>query len=527
MRPIAGIPAALAAIVMWVPTGRGADGETPAAETGKARAQVVEAVVAANGDFALRLYERAAKGRSRANLFFSPYSMSSVLAMAAEGARGETALEMGTVLGYPASLRRTGEQAKATPWDMETIHRGMAALHARFNPEEGSERKALREKLAMLRKQLDEANDRVMRPRVGDTEPQRKAQAIAAEINRLQVQVDQYELRTANALWGDKGYPFAPGYLGTIRRYYKTGQLSLVDFPGDFDGACRQINAWVDRQTNGRIKDIIDPGSVDQSSRDLMRLVLTNAVYFHGQWKEVFQESNTTQEDFYVPQGQAMIVPLMHQTQEAGYAAFRSDGSFFDTPDRIARGETDQKKLYPGAGGFQMLELPYKGDALSMVLLLPQARESLAGLEKKLTARNLAEWIKKLRGREVEVFVPKFRLSADLDMGKLLQEMGMVRVFRQPQWPQGAQLDGMTNSDDPLHKLYIYRVAHRAFVDVNEKGTEAAAATVMFSGGGACAAPDDTVPFTPVFRADSPFVFLIRDRQTGLILFIGRLVNPR
>jgi serine protease inhibitor len=171
-----------------------------------------------------------------------------------------------------------------------------------------------------------------------------------------------------------------------------------------------------------------------------------------------------------------------------------------------------------------MLELPYKGGEVSMVVLLPRSAGGLEALEKKLTADNLGAWVGKLRQRGTHVYLPKFRVETKYDLGRTLQGMGMERAFQDPRQPGGAQFDGMSESQDPAQKLHVSKVLHKAFVEVSEKGTEAAAATAVMMPK-AEAAPA-SVPFTPTFKADRPFLFLVRDRQSGSVLFLGRVVNP-
>jgi serine protease inhibitor len=191
----------------------------------------------------------------------------------------------------------------------------------------------------------------------------------------------------------------------------------------------------------------------------------------------------------------------------------------------VPRGEVDPKKVYPDERGFQLLELPYKGDEVSMLVIVPRSADGLAALEKKLTSADLKTWIDKLKKRTVIVNLPKFKLETKYTMEKTLQDMGMKRAFKDPRLADGAQFDGMSESEDPEQKLYITKVLHKAFVEVNEKGTEAAAATAVIM-----AQPTSApvfVPFTPTFRADRPFLFLIRDVKTGSLLFLGRMTNPK
>jgi serine protease inhibitor len=480
--------------------------------------------VAADGDFAFDLYAQLAKENDGKNMFFSPYSMSIALAMTAEGARGKTADEMGKVLRFPESVRRVGDESQLMPWKMDLIHAGLAELNGRFAAGPKPKQKEILAQIAELRAQLDEANKKANdsakdQAQVGgDPALFQKAQDIAAKLNKLLPQVNQYELRVANSLWGENTYPFNPAYLDTINKYYKTGGGAYgVDYRTDFEGARAKINTWVEGQTNQRIKDMIPTGLVDKHTR----LVLVNAIYFKGEWQSVFLEAETKEEDFHLglqAAGKGTVrVPLMQGNVGAGYAAFKGDGTLFETPDQYT---DDQAKQYPDAKGFQMLELPYKGGELSMVVLLPRSADGLAGLEKTLTAKKVAEWAGKLHSRTTDVFLPKFRLETRYDdMKSTLEAMGMPRAFS-----KDAEFDGMTLSVESKDKLHISQVLHKAFVEVNEKGTEAAAATavVMMEAG----APP-SMPFVPAFRADKPFVFAIRDVSTGTILFMGRMLNPK
>jgi serine protease inhibitor len=486
-------------------------------------------VVKSNSDFAFDLYARLTQDNKSGNLFFSPYSVSSALTMVAEGARGETAEQMGKVLRYAQSAHNKDEDS---PWDMARIHVGMAALNDHFSSGSKSAPQQVRETLEKWRQELAAANKEAgelarQRDFGGQEKAATKAQRLAAQINKLQVQYAQYELRIANALWGEKSYAFKQSYFDALNKHYHTGGYFPVDFKNDFEGARKRINAWVEEQTKNRIQNMLPADVLDEESKKLVRLILTNAIYFKGEWAEVFQEAETKDDDFLLADGKKERVPMMRRgdMHAARYAAFRGDGTFFDTPHQVPRGEIDPKTVYPDERGFTLLELPYKGDEVSMVFLVPRSADGLAALEKNLTAANVQTWIGKLQQRAVHVHVPRFKLETKYALEKLLKAMGMVRAFEDPRSPDGAQFDGMSASSDPNQKLYISKVLHKAFVEVNEKGTEAAAATAVLML--AKSAAPVTVPFTPTFKADRPFVFLIRDRKTGSILFLGRTTNPR
>ena len=474
--------------------------------------------VPVNG-FACSLYATLAEHEE--NLFFSPLSLTTALAMTAEGARGETAAQMGDVLGLGATTKRNDPQR---PYDWSPVHAGLASLADRLAPRPPPA--PLLAQLVKLRAKLDQENAALHAATTFDMayEARRvEAQRLADEINRLQKQVDPTEFRSANALWLERSFALEAPYLETIARHYKTGGAMPVDFRGDPEAGRKTINDWVGAQTNQRIRDLLQSGMVDESTR----LVLTNAVYFLGEWLEPFDATRTKREKFFLRDGSSVDVSLMHarKTEDVKYGAFNADGSPFPTPLRVPAGNADTSGRYPDAG-FQIVELPYRGGALSMQAILPIGPKGLSQIETLLNDKNLDRWTAALESRKVDVALPKFKLEASFELSETLQHLGMRRAFVPPEGTDsGAQFHGMSASNDPTQRLYIGAVVHKAFVQVDEKGTEAAAATAVSMLAGA-AAPT-MVDFTPVFRADRSFVFLIRDRHTGSLLFLGRLVRPQ
>jgi len=283
----------------------------------------------------------------------------------------------------------------------------------------------------------------------------------------------------ANALWGQQGYHFLPGFLKTVRERYGAG-FSEVNFV-ESEEARKTINDWVAENTQDKIKNLIPEGVLGP----ITRLVLTNAIYFKGDWASPFKKHSTHTAPFKVSPGEEVRVPMMFQTGRFGYVKLND---------------------------LQVLEMNYRGGELSMVFLLPKKVDGLPALEKDLTPGNLDKWLAALRQTEVQVYVPKFETTAQFELKKVLAEMGMSSAFS----PKGADFSGMTTEEE----LFISNVIHRAWVRVDEKGTEAAAATA------AVAAYEGISRQPEVFRADRPFLFLIRDRKTGSILFLGRVVDP-
>lgn len=293
-----------------------------------------------------------------------------------------------------------------------------------------------------------------------------------------------YQFRVANRLWGQKGFEFLPGFLQTTRKHYGA-ELGVVNFAQNTEQARQEINEWVEKQTEEKIKDLLAPGVLDPRTR----LVLTNAVYFKGNWQDQFNKNATKDAPFHLSADKEVTVPTMHQTERFGYKA------------------TDD---------LQVLEMPYTNGELSMIVLLPKDVAGLSPLEKRLTEEHLQGWTKGLPRQKVRVYMPRFKMESQFGLKDTLQAMGMTLAFGE----QKADFSGMSSGEG----LYISAVIHKAFVDVNEEGTEAAAATgvVMMP----LAAPIEREE-PPTFRADHPFLFLIRDNQTGSILFLGRVVNPK
>lgn len=288
----------------------------------------------------------------------------------------------------------------------------------------------------------------------------------------------KYKLVVANRLFGQKDYGFLPNFLKTTQLYYGA-PLEEVDFIGATETARKTINSWVEKKTQDKIKDLIQPGVLDIETR----LVLANAIYFKAAWKTPFTDKATKPAPFFAP-GKKQNVATMH-------------GSF-------------TTRYYKG-DGFSAVELPYEQNDLSMVIFLPEKNDDLAAFEKDLNAANLKSWMSKFSPHEVAVSLPKFKVTAEFQLNKALEALGMHDAFTNK-----ADFSGMTSRD----KLHISAVIHKAFVDVNEAGTEAAAATAVIM------RLSSAITKSATFNADHPFVYLIRDNKTGSVLFIGRVVNP-
>ena len=287
-----------------------------------------------------------------------------------------------------------------------------------------------------------------------------------------------FRLNIINAIWGQKDYKFLSEFLDTLAENYGAG-LRLLDFVGAPEESRITINKWVSDQTEDRIKDLIPQGLIDS----LTRLVLTNAIYFDADWQHPFRKDMTRNGPFYLLQGGEVMVPMMGQTESFGYA------------------EGD---------GYQAVELPYDGGELSMVILLP-ASGNFKAFEDALNAQKLNAIMGSLENRGIRLTMPKFEFESSCSLKETLSAMGMPIAFS-----DRADFSGMTGNRD----LFIADVVHKAFVSVDEAGTEAAAATAGVM------APTGT-PDVPIeVTINRPFIFLIRDIETGAILFVGRVVDP-
>ncbi|MBW4679382.1 MAG: serpin family protein [Microcoleus vaginatus WJT46-NPBG5] len=377
-----------------------------------------DTLVNSNTGFALDLYKYLRQEVSRqnggkeGNVFFSPYSLSTGLAMTYAGARGQTAAEMGKALHFNLPPER--------------LHPAFSALRANI-----------------------EADSR-----------------------------QNYQLDIANRLWGQKGYNFLEAFLEITRNFYNA-TLEKLDFTAAPEAARTQINQWIAQKTHEKIKDLIPPGVLSSDTR----LVLTNAIYFKAAWFSPFDPSKTKNEPFTTLDGQPVPVPMMHQAgQMFGYAEIE---------------------------GLQVLELPFVDDRLSVVILLPQQVDGLPELERRLTPENLTKWVSSLSSEvPVSVWLPKFQLRSEFELKEVLSKMGMPLAFS-----PNSDFSGMNGQKD----LFISNVIHKTFADVNEAGTEADAATAITAA---------TRGSGNAFKADHPFIFLIRDAESGSVLFLGRVVNP-
>lgn len=391
--------------------------------------------VEGNTAFAFKLYDLLKGGEG--NLFFSPFSISTCLAMAYAGARGNTETQMSQVLHFSKNQSH--------------LHSDFGGLH---------------------RQLLEAAKPKVI-------QIQRRSWPSHPARTEEYVQPPGIQLDIINGLWAQEGHPFVPAFLKIATEDYQAS-VKQADFKTEAAAVTEEINRWVAEKTCDKIQNILPPGSVDR----LTRLVLANAIYFKGAWASPFNERFTSLQPFHISTFRQAGVQLMARTDDFKYCENQD---------------------------FQAVELPYSGLDLSMVILLPRRIDGCGQLENQLSPTLIAATLGQMVKQKTELYLPRFKLQAGFDLKATLAKMGMPDAFI---WPTAdfSGLDGTT-------QLFISGLFHKAWGEINEEGTEAVAVTTA-----AVAALKEKSP--PVFRADHPFLFLIRDVRSGTLLFIGRLTDP-
>nr|AAH64292.1 Serpin peptidase inhibitor, clade B (ovalbumin), member 1, like 4 [Danio rerio] len=393
--------------------------------------------------------------------------------MVSLGAKGNTADQMFKVLGFnnppkPGGATPTPAQATQKP----QITCGVKSQH---------------EPQALQQPQKFELPADLKKCPAQPVPGQKAEEQIHSSFNKFMSELNKpgapYVLSLANRLYGEQTYQFLEKYLSDAKKYYAAG-LEKVDFKNKSEASRVNINKWVEKNTQEKIKDLLPSGAIDA----MTRLVLVNAIYFKGNWEKKFPKEATKDGQFKLNKNQTKPVKMMHQKAQFPFVVIPEINS-------------------------QILELPYVGKNLSMLIILPDeiedATTGLQKLEKALTYEKLMQWTKVMRQQEVQVSLPKFKTEQTYDMKSLLVSMGMEDVFD----PLKVNLTGMSSSND----LVLSKVVHKAFVEVNEEGTEAAAAT---------GAVVSIRTLAQIFNADHPFLFFIRHNPTNTILFYGRFCSP-
>jgi serpin B len=371
-------------------------------------------IIYENNSFAFELFKKIDDNPK--NVLFSPYSISSALAMTYAGAREETALQMSKTMHYSLSQQQ--------------LHEGFRNLNRDIQPGEDME---------------------------------------------------SCELHSANALWLQEKYGILDNYYKICQKYYGAA-FHYTDFINQPEKSRANINKWVEDKTNEKIKDLIPKNAIS----DLTRMILTNAIYFYGKWATPFEKKHTEKADFYLSDGTTVLADFMNHPKK--------------------------RFLYYEDSLFQILEMPYEGDKYAMSIFLPTTGKSLTSLDQLLQTDQLKQLQRKMKAYQLEVLIPRFQFSYAISLEKTLSEMGMPIAFS-----NAADFSGMTGQKD----LKIDKVIHKAFIEVNEEGTEAAAATAVIMVERSTYMPDKKV-----FNANRPFAFIIQDKESGSILFMGKVLDP-
>ncbi|KAI5611280.1 serpin peptidase inhibitor, clade B (ovalbumin), member 1, partial [Silurus asotus] len=428
----------------------------------------MESLSHANSDFALNLYRAISAENTAGDIFFSPLSISAAMCMVYLGARGVTAEEMAKVqYDMKQAIIRLKKQTKPIREIAKTL--GMAKTTV-WN--------------ILKKKECTEGSPQdVNHCSIPDVHTHFKT--LYSEINSPKV---SYILRLANRIYGEKTFNFLSEFVDSTQKQYQA-DMQAVDFIGSSEKSRKLINDWVKEKTEGKIKDILQPGTVTA----MTRLSLVNAIYFKGKWKHVFKKNNTKKMPFKINQNRSKPVQMMFQTKKFPFNYI------------------DEYKL-------RVLDLPYVDEELSMVVLLPEesndGSDPLLKLESELTMDKLLKWTSKEKMNtwtDIVVYLPKFNLEEQYSLKELLEKMGMSSLFD----PNAADLTGISSQGG----LFVSSVTHKAFVEVNEEGTEAAAATTV-------ELTDLCMSREELFMADHPFLFFIRHNPTKSILFFGRFRGP-
>lgn len=433
----------------------------------------------ANTKFALALFQKLREEENNGNIFYSPFSISAALAMVKLGTAGNTATQISEVLCFSepaapqpevdcAQMSQQTNQPYAMQSQMQTRMQ-MRTQIQRTSRLPGYLRKCI--------KPQDDNNN--------------VDESFAKLLEELKKPDALYALNLANRLYGEETYTFRDDFLDETKKYYDA-KLEKVDFSSNPETARTTINNWVEERTEGKITDLLASDAVTSSTR----MVLVNAIYFKGKWNSQFKEEDTIEVQFRINKNEEKTVKMMQQKSKF-YFNFNEEA------------------------GFKVLELPYEGNDpnkhdLSMIIILPNDREddtALEKLEKELTYDKFKEWTGKeaMMNTEVQVSLPRFKVEESYDLKKVLMSMGIVDAFD----VSLSNFSGMSENNN----LLLSKVVHKSFVEVNEEGTEAAAAT-------AAVVSERSAMIIETFNADHPFLFFIRHNPSNTVLFAGRFSTP-
>ncbi|XP_034562853.1 uncharacterized protein LOC117829333 [Notolabrus celidotus] len=440
----------------------------------------------ANSIFSLGLFKTLSDEDKTGNIFYSPFSISSALAMVMLGARGNTAAQMSEVLGFGEGDQPQESEEQPMEEEQTQMKTTLPALYqTRSNSRQRQQQRVQpTSKLPKYLRQVFCGSLQCLKPQTDDDSVHGQFAKLLSELNKEDA---SYALSVANRLYGEQSYQFIKDFLADTKKLYST-ELESVDFKTKAEESRVQINSWVEEKTQGKITEVLGQGVLD----DKTRLVLVNAIYFKGHWDQKFKEEFTEDAQFRINKNETKPVKMMRQKSEFSYSLI------------------PEFKM-------KVLEMHYKGKDLSMIIFLPDDIEDdttgLEKLEEELTHQNFVDWTRPdmMSQGDVEVKLPRFKMEEKYNLKSFLEKMGMSDAFD----VSLSDFSGMSQAND----LVLSRVVHKAFVEVNEEGTEAAAAT-------SAVLSSRTIKIPVIFTADHPFLFFIKHKPTKQVLFAGRYCSP-
>jgi serpin B len=519
--------------------------ESPAAEPLPDAAPLVTAheriVARAMTDFGFDLHRALASQAPNADSFVAPYSLARSFAILAEGARGETAREFHAALRWPAeALVETASGPRFRP---EVVHAGLAAFARRVEFVDVEKEADLRQRIEEVRAEYESLflHDRELRDGRGRRSVRRvervvedldrdEMEALLAEADRRRAEgtrlarefwhlvglLPGHDLSTQRALWIESSWALVPTHTALLEEFHGPQQIRSVPFATDPSAARAALEAWCLEFARRPLGDLVPLSTFDESTR----LVQIDTLDLVAGWAHEFDEYWTEAAEFTATDGTRASVELMSTwfEDDVRYGGFERDGSLFETPIDYEVGT--EPNGYPSEGGFQVVELPYRGDTLSFLLFLPIDTNGLSALEGRITSTELGRIVAALVERTTDVELPRFEISKTTELSSALDRLGVQRAFIDPT-SEGGGADFSGCVQDRPEGLVLDAITHRAGIRVDEKGTVVEVATIVGRRyGGREYQP--RIPFVPVVRADHPFLFVVIDRATNAVLFVGR-----
>ncbi len=478
----------------------------------KDNGELEKIVVTANSKFAFDLYSQLAKEKPGQNIFFSPYSTSSALLLAAEAANGITKQEIINTLRYNHPLNHLNNSSQNIPTETNKILSGFNSVNKLLQENStAQEQLVIENKLNAVSKQLDKflrlkntnsyTQDETQNNKPSGPDKKlytlkqldKKLAELRKEYKKLYEKLNHNELYIANSIWIDKSLNVKNTYIDKLKNTLGNDTIQFADFKNTPEIARKHMNQWVEEKTKNNIKNVYRAGSITPE----IILTIGNAIFFKSRWNSEFKPEDTKINNFHLHSGDIIKTPFM-------YANHMKNTSYAKFDDKGEALYTHQKN------GFSMIELPYHKRKLSMVIIAPHKETRITSLESIMNEKNITKWMKQMKPSDVYVSIPKFKTKTDYNLTTTLNKMGIKSAFNNT-----ANLTNISN----VKPLYLSRINHKAQIEVDESGSTAFAHTEIEISLG--------VPTIQKFIANKPFIYLIKDNKSGTILFLGRMMNPK